>query len=114
MSFLNIQVGGSCFAHNENRSKNFTGAPDANPELLDSVNAKSAHVRMYDNAINMLMDFRAETMELDNERIAAEQAEARQLLDRDRGDRPQPAVTEPNNVEKTEAESAGKEVQTNG
>lgn len=94
MSFCNIQIGGSCFANNETRTKNFTAPADLDDSELESINAMNAHDRMYASAIVMLEDFRRETRELDEARVRQEQLEQRQAQERERGDRAEPAATE--------------------
>jgi hypothetical protein len=98
VSFLNIQIGGSCFPSAETRTKNFTATVDhpvggGGPRARDWA---AAHERMYQAALNMLESFRDETRALDAEKVADDLADAGyERESRDRGDRPEPSVTEP-------------------
>lgn len=117
MSFLNIQIGGSVFEHQDSRSKNFTAKFDIEaarrsdtpfgPQERDAIEWTKAHSKMYDEAIAYIESCRLETDRKDalainfaRNRDADEALKHREQVEiprelRDRGDRPEPVVTEP-------------------
>lgn len=75
MAFLNVQIGGSVFRHQETRSKNFQAPADLDPNLSPAVNQRNAHRRMFTNVSAWLEDCAREAELNDMEAIESEKAQ---------------------------------------